>query len=156
MRRTFVQTHNAVGSQLLLDANALFRRQFENTAIDMGPKNDLVVIHFALLRQAKHLKATAVGQDRTVPAHESMQPAKFFNNVRSRPQGQMIRVGQNLRRPGASYLVWCETLDRPERSHRHEGGSFNLTMRGLPPTRSRAGVWVGVFQNELKMAAGHD
>ena len=46
-------------------------------------------------RQAEDLEPAGVGQDRTVPAHERVQPAERRHHVLARPERQVVGVGQH-------------------------------------------------------------
>ena len=46
-------------------------------AVDVRRERHAVVIELATVLQAKDLKTAGIGQDRSVPLHESMQAAGF-------------------------------------------------------------------------------
>ena len=45
--------------------------------------------------EAEHLEAARIGEDRSVPAHEAVQPAVRGDHVESRPQPQVERVAEH-------------------------------------------------------------
>ena len=61
----------------------------------MGAKSGRVLRDLGKFGQTKKLKATAVGQHRTVPPHEFLQATEFLNKVRSRSQCQVVRIAQD-------------------------------------------------------------
>src|SRR5215831_7961178 len=80
---------------------------------------DLVRKHADLLTDAvlqpeaqrKHLVTPAVGDDRSVPVHEAMQPAQLLDDVRARPQEQVVRIGQEHASAELPQLSWCDAFD---------------------------------------------
>ena len=48
--------------------------------------------------QRKHLKAAAIGQDRSIPTHEPVQSARLLNHIQPGPNHKVVRVAEdNLR-----------------------------------------------------------
>ena len=46
------------------------------------------------IRQAEDLEPSRIGEDRAIPAHECVQAAQRCNRLFTRPEGQVIGVGQ--------------------------------------------------------------
>src|SRR5688572_17003025 len=44
--------------------------------------------------KAEHLVSTAICEDRTIPGHEPMESTELGDQLRSRPQEQVVCVGQ--------------------------------------------------------------
>ena len=58
-------------------------------------EDDFLIRHLPHLSQAEDLKSSTVGQDRSLPVHETMQATHLGNDFRAGAQSQMIRVGQH-------------------------------------------------------------
>src|SRR5207249_11430217 len=56
--------------------------------------------------QAEYLPAAAVGQHRPIPGHEAVQAAEMGDDVLSRPQVQVVRVGKDHLRTDLAQLLW--------------------------------------------------
>ena len=76
------------------------------------------------LRQAHHLIAAAVGEDRTLPTHELMQSAEPRHPLRAGPQHQVVGVAKN---------------DVRTKSRAPLSGFIALTVAAVP-TGMKAGV----------------
>ena len=101
-------------------------------------------------RQAEKLKSAAVGQDRAVPAHESVQAAQLFDDPFARPQGKMIGVRQNHFGAGGAKLLDLQPLDRGLRADRHEGRQLHRAVRSAErrPPGLRTGVDMVQFERK--------
>src|SRR5205809_3843955 len=97
-----VENHRHVTTELLLNSDGPFGTQFNSRPIDMRAESSATFIECHAVGQTKDLKAAAVGQDRSVPTHERMKSAQRCNRLLTRPERQMIRVGQNHLRAGIS------------------------------------------------------
>ena len=80
--------------------------------------------------QTEHLKAAAVGQDRAVPAHESMQPSEPGNAVGARAEREVIAVAEENLRAECSDFIRAERLDRRLRADRHERRGIDRAVGG--------------------------
>ena len=69
-----------------------------------------------------------------------MQSAEITNSFVSRPEIEVIRVGQNDRRIYfVDELLRCNPLDRALRAHRHEDRRRNRSVVGMDQSRSGSG-----------------
>ena len=86
---------------------ALLGRQRAQRAVEVRAELDAVLGHLAHRRQAEHLVAAAVGQDRVRPADERVQAAGARDQLVAGPQVQVVGVAEDdlragvLRRRGA-------------------------------------------------------
>src|SRR5262245_21126154 len=91
---TFVQHHRDVASQSLLNLNdALWGKEMIG-AIEMRLKPNPLLRKFSHCSQAEDLITPAVRQNRSIPAHEAMQPAQFANQLRAWAEIEMIGITQ--------------------------------------------------------------
>ena len=95
----------------------------------------------AKFRQAEHLKATAVRQNRTIPTGELVQAAHIGNQLVARSQMQMVGVAEhNL---GADILEIerrQSAFDGCGRCDVHERRSLHRTMHGFEFTAACAAL----------------
>jgi hypothetical protein len=99
--------------------------------------------HLAQLRQAHHLEAAAVGQDRTGPAHEAVEPAQLADHLGTGPQVQVIGVGEQDVGAGPGHLIRGKRLHRGLGADRHErrGQHFAVKCAQSPCAGSRRRVF---------------
>ena len=64
-------------------------------AIDMRLERHSVLVELTQVAQTPHLEAATIGQNRTVPVHERVQPAELFDQRGTGPQHQVIGIGEN-------------------------------------------------------------
>ena len=83
----------------------------------------------SLRRQREDLEAAAVGQDRTLPAHEGVQPAELLDERLARAQRQVVGVREHDLGAGRAHLIGRQRLERAVRAHRHEGGRREAPVR---------------------------
>src|SRR5688572_2701884 len=98
-------------------------------AVDMALKHHAFLAHLIDLREAEHLEATAVGEDRLAPIHELVQTAQLFDHIRTWAQKEMIRVRQHDLRAGAADFFGCECFYGGLRADRHECGCVERAVR---------------------------
>ena len=80
------------------------------------------------LSKGKNLEPAAVRQDRTIPVHEPMEPASLFHDLVTRPQIQMIGVGQNDLSPHLLHLFRAHGFHSCLGTHRHEHRRLNISV----------------------------
>ncbi len=95
----------------------------------MRLERDALFRDLANLAEAHHLEAAGVGQDRSIPAHEFVQPAEARDAFRAGAQHQMIGVAEEDVGTGVAHLIGIERLDRRDRSDRHERRRANGPAR---------------------------
>ena len=99
-------------------------------------------------REAEHLIAAAVGEDRPVPGHEPVQPAAPRDQIVTGPQVQVIGVAQNDLGAERLEAVVERGLHRAARADRHERRRLDAAVRECEGTASRAPVAVGDVEAE--------
>ena len=92
--RAYVKRHRYVAAQLLLNHHGAFGGQALSGAVDVAAEVHAVLLNLAQTRQREHLKSARVGQYRTRPVHELVQPARALDQIFARTQVQVIGVGQ--------------------------------------------------------------
>ena len=80
-------------------------------------------------RQAEHLVAAAVGEDRPVPADEAVQAAGARDEVGAGPQEQVIGVAEDDLRAELVELPVRHRLHRAARADRHEHRRLDDAVR---------------------------
>ena len=75
--RADIQRQNNVSAQLVLDLHHALRCEHVRRSIQVRFKRSPLLAQFAQMTQAKDLKAAAVSQDRTIPAHKRVEPPEF-------------------------------------------------------------------------------
>ena len=120
-RRAFVEHHLDVGAEQALHLDGALGREQMRCAVDMRLEGDAVLLDTAELRQRHDLIAAEVGEDRSVPAHEAVQPAKLGDALGAGPQHQMIGVGEDDVGAGGAHRLRQHGLDGGRGADRHEG-----------------------------------
>ena len=93
-----VEHHHDVGADRLLGGDAAFRTQMNGAAIDVAPELGALLAQRAAARQREDLISARIGEHRPRPVHESVDAAEFLEDLDTRAQQQVIRVGeQHLR-----------------------------------------------------------
>ena len=83
MREALVEHHRDVGPELRLNVSGFFRREQMLGAVEMRFEARALLGDGAPIGEAEHLISTAVGENRSVPVHESVQSAGFFQQIQS-------------------------------------------------------------------------
>ncbi len=111
-------------------------------AVDMGAEQDAIIGDTAQGRQAENLEAAAIGKDCPIPGHELMQSPELFHHLDTRPEVEVIGIGQH--HPGADVfkLLRNQGLDRGLAAHREEDRSGHYAVRRME--FSGAGFGAGV------------
>ena len=94
MRQTLVEHHRDVGTELSLDVGRLFRRQQVRRPVEVRSEVRSLLVDGAPRREAEHLIAAAVGEDRPRPADEAVEPAAPRDQVVAGTQIEMIGVAE--------------------------------------------------------------
>ena len=119
----------------------------------MGAKLDSLFAQPAQAFQAEDLKPATVGQNRTIPGHETVQSAGLLNPLKPRPQIQMVGVGQDDFGPDFAQFARGHGLDCCLGRHRHEGGGLHPTVSRHHTAQACLGVGIGVGHTETKHVA---
>ncbi len=151
--RALIERHHDIAAEQALDFHRPLRRQHMTGAVDMAGKGDAFLAHLRQRGKAHHLIAAAIGQDRPVPSHETVQPAQRGHALRAGPQHQMIGVAQNDVGACRADLGRAHRLDGGGGAHRHESWGANIAA----PHADRAGasLAVGRGDGEGETGASH-
>ena len=110
----------------------------EAAAVDVAAKLGAVLADRARVRQREDLEAARVGEDRARPAHEAMQAADPLEQLRPRPQQQVIRVREDDRRAEPLELAERLRAHRAARADRHEDRRLDRAVQRRESARARA------------------
>ena len=124
-----VELHDHVGAEVALDLHHALGRERARRAVDVTAELDAVLAHRAQPLEREHLKPARVGEDRTVPPHEPVQPAQVANRAR-RPgadAGGTRCRGSSARRAREIFRV--ERLHRRQRADGHERRRLDGAVR---------------------------
>jgi hypothetical protein len=110
VRQALVERMDDVGAERLLDLDRDLGRKKMRRAVDGRTELDAGLGDFSELREAEHLEAAGVGEDRPVPAHEAMQSAELAHQAVPRPEKQVIGVGEHDLGAGGAEVIGPERL----------------------------------------------
>ena len=109
-------------------------------AIKMRLETDPVLVDFTQSSQTEHLKAAAVGENRTIPVHEFMQATEASHPLMTRTQVKVIGVAQDNLRADLLKLLRHHPFDRTLSTHRHEGRCFNSASTRMNSSATSPGL----------------
>src|SRR5438046_7754344 len=111
-------------------------------AVEMRAEARALLINRPAIREAEHLVAAAVGQDRFCPADEAMQTAPARDEIVARTQVQMVRVAQQDLRAAGFEITMRDAFDGALRPDRHERRRLDVAVRGGQYAGARASLGV--------------
>jgi len=106
------------------------------------------------MRQAEHLIAPAIGQNRPFPVHEPVQAAHFLEDLHARADVQMVGIAEENPTVQLLQLPRCHGFDRSLRSHRHENRCVHRPVCRPEAPQARPGLRIFV-QNFECADVGH-
>ena len=109
-------------------------------AVEMRAKRRPFFMHLATGGKTEHLVAAAVGEDRLIPSSERMETAECTDSIGSRPQVQMIGIGQDDLRAEVFQIPMRYGLDSTLRADSHESGRVDNAVRRREYATSRSAV----------------
>ncbi len=148
--RTFVEGHDDVGAQAILDLDRAFGRELHRLAGDFVLKGRALVGNLDT-RQREDLEAAAIGQYGTRPLHEFVQPAELLDQRLARTQCEMVGVGEHDLGAGFGDLGRSQRFERAVGADRHEGRGLYGAVRRFKASGSR--VIAGPIQLEAKSSS---
>ena len=151
--RAFVERHGDVGVEQLLDLDRALGRQPMLRAVDRRAEGDAVGIELAQLAERHHLEAARIGQDRTRPVHEPVQPAQRRHPLGAGPQHQVEGVAQHDLGAGLGDRLRQHRLDGAGGAERHEGRRLDRAVRGRDAAAPRPAPSVPSSSKERLIAA---
>ena len=119
-RRALVEGHDHVCPQRTLDVDHPLGRKVVAAPVDVAAEGHPVVADVADGGEREDLESPGIGEDRTLPAHEVVQPAQLRHHVGAGPQVEVVGVGENHRRARRRQLLRRDALHRPLGADRHE------------------------------------
>ena len=145
-----VEHHRHVATQKLLDGHRPFRRDGHQPAVDVRAEDGFLLGDFHAMREAEDLEAAAIGQNRPIPAHETVQAAERGDYLLAGPQREMIGIAQDHLRPAPADVFDLQPFDARLRGDGHEGGQLHVAVRRgkNPPPRGTPGVNVQQAKGE--------
>ena len=99
--------------------------------VDMGAEPDAVITDLPQRSHAESLKPAAIGEYRSVPAHELVQAAQIDHGLHARPEVQMIGVAQHYLGANVPHLFRGQCFDRGLSGNRHEERRERFAVRSL-------------------------
>src|ERR1700722_5606613 len=94
--------------------------------------------------ERKNLKSAAVSEDRAVPTHESMESAKMFDHLQTRPEEEMISVAKNNLSTHRVKFIRHHGLHGALGADRHENRCFDDSVRSDQAASPSAGKGIGL------------
>ena len=125
MRRALVESHDDIRTERVLDFHRGLGADETRTAIEMVLEMGPLLRDTAQLRQGKNLETTAVGQNRTIPAHELVQAADLADDVEPRTHEKMVGIAEDDLRMELPQFARTHRLHRSLRADRHENRCTN-------------------------------
>jgi hypothetical protein len=108
--------------------------------IQVRPEQNTLLGYFAKVAQTEDLETTGVGQNRSRPIHEPVQPAQPTNRLVTRPKKQVIGIGKdNARIQFVDQLLLPDRLDSGLGTHRHEDRRLDRAMGCMEQAGARTG-----------------
>ena len=83
IRQTLVEHHRDVAAQCALDRHRLFWSKEELVSVDMRIEEAAIFGNLPHLGEREYLKASGIGENRTVPAHEAVQASDRRDGLRA-------------------------------------------------------------------------
>ena len=115
----------------------------------MAAKGHAVGVQLASMGQAEHLIAAGVGQNRTVPAHKTVQAPEAFDSIVAGAQIEMIRIGQEDGGAQFRQVARLKCLDVGGGAHGGKGRHLYGTMGRVIGGAARLAVCCVNLKNEL-------
>ena len=115
-----VEAHEHVGAEPGLVPHRILGGDPQPGTVIRRDEGRRIVVDRRDLDKAHQLVSAAVGEDRVLPAHEGVEPARPLDQLDARPQRQVVRVAEQDVDARGAHLVGVQRLDGRVRSHRHE------------------------------------
>ena len=141
--QALVEDHRDVRPDHALHGHRFLRTEEELVPVEMRVEAAAVFRELAHLRERKDLEAAGIGENRPVPSHELVKPARGGDYVGTWPQQKVVGVAENDLRLQLLQVARLKRLDRSESPHVHEDRCLHRAVRGgqQPQSRLRARVF---------------
>jgi hypothetical protein len=136
----------------LLDLHRHFRRQEQLVAVDRRRERDAVFSDLAQVAERKHLEAAGVGQDRLLPAHETVQAAVRADRFEARAQPEVKRIAEDDLRMHFLEFAWLDGFHGAVSADGHEDRRFDDAV--IQRDAAAARLAVGAEQFEVEAVGG--
>src|SRR5262249_18637291 len=137
-----------VRPELLLNRDRALGGKQVRGAIEMRLKLGAVFRDDSPAGEAVDLEPSAVGENRSMPGGESMQPAQPSNDFRARAQHQVVGVAQDDLRADSLEVIGCDCLDASRCPYGHECRRLDDASWRMQP--SAAGTGAGILVKQLE------
>ena len=129
IRGAFIKSHGQVAADHPLNFHYLFRAEQVPRAVDMRRKPGTFRSKFPVGGHAEYLIPPAVGQDGAVPVHKGMHTSGCLKHLHTRPQIQMISIGQDDRSIDIiGQFTLMNSFHGRCRANRHKNRGRNIPM----------------------------
>ncbi len=108
---------------------------------------DALLSNLAELCEGEYLKAAAIGEDRTVPRHEMMEPSEAGNELFSGPYMEVVGIAENNLRAEPTKFLGGHGFDGRLGADRHEDRCLNGASARL--YGGRTGISFGRLDSKL-------
>ena len=116
-----------------LDLHGPLGRQPVRRAVEMRRERHPFVIDTSQIGEREDLESARVGEDRSVPCHEPMQPSQPRDSLGRRPEVEVVRVSEDHLRAGRMEVPRRQCLHGPLGADGHELGRVDPPVRSLDP-----------------------
>src|SRR5713101_5271373 len=147
-RRALVEAHQHVRAELTLHLHRALRGEQVLAPVEVAAEEGSLVRDLALLGQRVDLETARVGEDRSGPAHEAVEPAHLRDHLRPRAQKQVIGIAEDDLRADARQVVGSDRLHRARRPHGHELRRVDAAVRQLEHAAAGGAVLVADRERE--------
>ena len=141
-RRRFdalIENHDDIRAKRDLDLERFLGRQKMFGAVEMRAERHTFVRHLAQFAQAENLIAARIGENRSRPGHELVQPAHRANQFMPGAKIQVISIRKENLHAEILEVLLRLPFHRGGRPHGHERRRIDHSMRSGQPAESRAG-----------------
>jgi hypothetical protein len=117
-------------------------------AVNVGTKGDAVRIDLPVGGQAEYLVPARIGEDGTIPLHKRMQTAKATNQLVTRPQIEMVCIGEDELGARFVQITRLQRLDVGQRADRRERRHLDGAVGGVKGTQTGGAVRLMHFETK--------
>ena len=83
-RSALVKSHHDVGTDDALNIHHAFRSEKVSATVNVAAEGTPLLLEFSVGSEGEYLETTAVGEQRTLPVHEAVQPSRLTQKVAAR------------------------------------------------------------------------
>jgi hypothetical protein len=149
--RTLVEGHDDVRPNFPLDVHRPLRGENVLRAVNMRLECDALLLYLSLRSKGIHLVAAAVRQNGALPAIEFMQAARRFQHIHAGPKVEVVGIAEDDLRPHLPLqFVYMHRFYGACRTHGHEDGRLDGSVRRLDAARPCGGVGVGMLKLKIQ------